>query len=244
VDAYASYRAAVRAKVAALADADPGIEAGQREAAARSASDHLALAVAALEPRAPGTLVLLCGSVGSGKSSVARALAEDAGAAVVSSDRTRKRLAGLAPEARGGAPPGRGLYAPERVARVYAALRARARAALGSGRAVILDASFARRTERDAAHALARELGAAAWLVEARCAPEVARERLARRARAGRDPSDAGPEFLDTSRAAFEPPEEWPAARSLAVATDEPGWRAALEPLVRVLRLARAPRGR
>jgi aminoglycoside phosphotransferase family enzyme len=66
VDYFASYRAAVRAKVAALAARDPDIGAEQRERAAQSARRHLALAARLLEPRAPGALVLVGGVVGTG----------------------------------------------------------------------------------------------------------------------------------------------------------------------------------
>lgn len=241
VDAYASYRAAVRAKVAALAAADAGIEARQREAARDSAARHLRLARMLQEEPPPGPLVLLCGTVGTGKSTAARALAERLEGVVISSDRTRKRMAGLAATARASAPPGAGLYTAERTERVYAGVLERAAPVLASGRPALLDASFARAAQRAAALAFARALGVPAWLVRVRCDEATARARLARRAEAGGDPSDAGPGFLSTSLAAFEPPDEWPVARRLEIATDGEGWRDALAPLVRAI--SPAPRG-
>jgi predicted kinase len=236
VDLHAAYRAAVRAKVAGLASAEPELPPAQREAAAASAARHLALAERLLAPPRPGRLVVLCGTVGSGKSTVAQALADRLHGVVVSSDRTRKRLAGLAPDARAGAAAGgEGIYTDAWNERTYRALLDRAEPVVASGRAALLDATYARAGDRAAARAFAEEAGAEAWLVEARCGETAARERLARRAREGSDPSDAGPELLAPSVAGFEPPDEWPAARRLAVATDAPDPDAAIDAAARAI---------
>ena len=225
VDLYAAYRAAVRAKVAALAAADAELDGAQRRAAAESASRHQALALRLLVPRTPGALVLVGGSVGVGKSTVAAALAEAGGCLLLSSDRTRKALAGLRPEARAGAAPDAGLYAPDWGERTYAALLAHAAPALRSGRTVVLDATWSRQSRRSVARALAARLGAPAWLVRVDCAEATARERVEARARRGDDPSDAGPELVAASRARFELATEWPAEARLEFRTDEPAWR-------------------
>jgi aminoglycoside phosphotransferase family enzyme/predicted kinase len=224
VDYYVAYRAAVRAKVAAIAAQDAGLPEDQRVRAAESARRHLALADGALAERPAAPLVLVAGVVGTGKSTVAARLAERLDAAVVASDRVRKRLFGVADTARLGTGWGSGAYAPEQVERTYAALLERARPVLGSGRPVLLDATFAKRAQRDAARRLAGELGCEAFLVEVSCAPQVALERLARRRAAGTDPSDAGPETYAPSVRGFEPPDEWPEARRLRIATDAPDW--------------------
>jgi hypothetical protein len=155
---------------------------------------------------------------------VAEVVADALGGVVVASDRVRKRLAGLEPTARAAAGWAGGIYTPERTREVYAGLLERAGPILESGRAAILDATYARATQRAEALALARARGVPALLVEAQCATELARERLARRQREGRDPSDAGPELLARSAAAFEAPEEWPAARRCALRTDTGDW--------------------
>jgi hypothetical protein len=222
VDLYAAYRAAVRAKVAALAAADREIDAAQRSAAAGSAARHVALAARLLVAREAGPLVLVAGTVGVGKSTVARALAEASGAVLLASDRTRKALAGLRPDARTAAAEGEGLYAPAWSDRTYAALLAHAAPALRSGRAVLLDATWSVRSRRLAARALAEALGARSHLVEVDCAEALAMERVRRRAERGADPSDAGPEQVGPSRARFEPPAEWPSAERTLVRTDEP----------------------
>ncbi len=228
VDWFASYRAAVRAKVAAIAAREPEIAEPQRARAAGSARQHLALAAQLLAPRAPGRLVLVAGIVGTGKSTAAGILADALGGAVVASDRVRKRLAGLAPTDRGGATWRDGIYTPEQTERTYAGLLERARPVLGSGRACVLDATFALRRHRAAARALAAELGAELFLVETACADSVARARLARRREQGGDVSDAGPAEHGRSAEAFQPCDEWPAAARLRLRTDSEDWPDAL----------------
>ena len=242
VDYFVAYRAGVRAKVATLAAADESIAPEQRERAAQSARRHLALAGDALRPAPRPVLVLVAGVVGSGKSSVADALAGSLGAAVIGSDRVRKRLLGLPPTARVGSGWQQGAYAPAHTARTYAGLLERAAPVLGSGRHAVLDATFSSRANRADAARCAEKLGASAWLVEVRCAPEVARERLARRAAAGRDASDAGPQTWAASAAGFEPVDEWPAARRARIQTDRDDWpRRASELVARIRAGASSP---
>ena len=99
----------------------------------------LQAALAYLRP-APGQVVAIGGLPGTGKSTLARALAPSLGAApgalVLRSDEIRKRLHGVAPEQR----LGRDAYTPEANTRTDAALLEGVRAAAEHG--VIADASF------------------------------------------------------------------------------------------------------
>lgn len=137
---------------------------------------------------APARLVAIGGLQGTGKSTLARALApligRSPGALVLRSDEIRKRRFGVAPEER--LPPA--AYAERVSAAVYAEMFATARAALDAGQCVVLDAVFLDAAQRAAAERTAREAGVAfdgLWL-EAPIA--VLRARLA--ARRG-DASDA-----------------------------------------------------
>ncbi|GAB4360577.1 MAG: bifunctional aminoglycoside phosphotransferase/ATP-binding protein [Kiloniellaceae bacterium] len=152
---FLSARAAVRAKVAASLEAVAGAEA-DKAARRAEALAYFRRADGYLQP-APPRLVAVGGLSGTGKTTLARALAPGLGAAPgalhLRSDVLRKQLAGvdelqrLPPEA----------YTAEASAAVYAGLIARARQALGAGQAVILDAVYARPEERAAVEALARE---------------------------------------------------------------------------------------
>jgi len=214
VDPFVAYRAAVRAKVAAIAAEDRALAPEQRASAHAAARSYLKLALRSLEVPGPGRVIALCGTVGTGKSTVARALARAiGGAVVVSTDRTRKRVvaAGRSEER----------YAPERIEAVYEAVLARAAPALASGRTVLLDATFQLRETRDRVRAWARAAGADAWLLHVDCPEAIARDRLRVRSERGGDASEAGPERLATSRAAFERPDEWPGDRRIELDTGD-----------------------
>ena len=224
VDFFTAYRAAVRAKVACLAASDEVVPAEQRAAAARSAEHHLALAEAALEDPRRGSVVAMAGSVGTGKSSVAQALADVTGGVVIAADRVRKRQAELPASARGHTE----LYTEERTEATYAGMLERAAPVVLSGRVAILDATYARRSFRNELRAWASDHALRAFLIESACPEPIARSRLEARAREGRDPSDAGPELYASSAAGFEPTGEFPAESRALVRTDDVHWRAAV----------------
>src|SRR5262249_19653771 len=125
-------------------------------------------------------VVAVGGVIGSGKSTLAAALGQELAAPVISSDRTRKAIAGLPATARG-AP---ALYAPEAIDDNYREVLRRAEQVLASGRGLILDAMFPARRWRAAAAELARTAGAPFVHLEATCADaSVLRARLGARRR-------------------------------------------------------------
>ncbi|HSJ72705.1 MAG TPA: AAA family ATPase [Miltoncostaeaceae bacterium] len=204
-DHYVAYRAHVRAKVACLRRRQGG------ERAAAEARHLHALCLRYLE-RARVRLVLVGGAPGTGKSTVAAALAERTGWAVLRSDAARAPLLGPAEPLREPAGYGEGRYAPERRAEVYAALVEDAGRRLALGESVILDASWSAAAAREGA----REVAASTCseLIEIRCsAPaDVGRRRIAERAARGGDPSEATPAIARRLAADADP---WPQASTL-----------------------------
>ena len=159
---------------------------------------YLDAALAYLEPP-PGRVVAIGGLPGTGKSTLARALAPSLGAApgalIVRSDETRKRLYGVAPEQR----LGREGYTDAANARTDAAMLEAVRQAAGHG--VIADATFLSRTRRQAVASVGRFTGI--WLE----APLPELERRVR-ARTG-DASDATGEVLHRLAAINPGPVDW-----------------------------------
>jgi hypothetical protein len=207
---YACYRAVVREKVESLRLADPGISASSKRGAARRAAGYFRLASQLARRDARPRLIVVGGLPGSGKSTVAGALAERIGADCLSSDVLRKELAGAEPGARLPAAVGAGIYSAAMSALTYRELLVQAERQLRSGRSVVLDATFGRAAARRAAAALARAVGGMFVAAECRCPARLARERLAARARPGyAGPSDAGWEVYRSLRRTFEP---WPDA--------------------------------
>lgn len=197
---YACQRAYIRGKVDSLTSIETDVAAPARAAARQSAIDHFTLAYRYTWSYTP-RLVVVSGLSGTGKSTVAAALQVRTGFVHIDSDTTRKRLAGVAPTAR----PGPALYTAERSVATYEAIYAAAGAALAAGHGAILDATFQRRAHRDAARNVARQSGHPALFVECVTPEAEVRRRLAERARAGTDASDADWAVYQRQRENYEP---------------------------------------
>jgi aminoglycoside phosphotransferase family enzyme/predicted kinase len=219
LDFYLSYRAWVRGKVACFVAADPSTPPGKARRKGREARALFALADRFLSPRPrPGPVVAVGGVIGSGKSTVALALARCLGTPVVSSDATRKQLAGIAPTRRGPA----AIYAPGFTDRTMAEMLRRAALVADTGRGVVLDATFRSRDLRWRARETARLRGAPFLFVEARCGEAELRRRLRDRSTRA-SVSDAGEELLPRMLREFEPVTELPAAEHLVLDTSRYG---------------------
>jgi len=144
---YLSLRAEIRAKVEA-----------RRAGGAASARHYLSLAAGFAREVRP-RIVALGGFSGTGKSTLARALAPHLGGACgalhLRTDEIRKRLAGVPLEER--LPPA--AYTREASARVYETLLDLTRRAAAAGQSVVVDAVFAREAERDEVAAAAAHAG-------------------------------------------------------------------------------------
>jgi uncharacterized protein len=184
---FLSQRAIIRAHVLA--------STGHERAGGQESAGYLAAAGSYLDYVTP-VVIAIGGLQGTGKSTLARALAPEIGPApgalVLRSDETRKRLHGVPPEAR--LPPS--AYSPAANAATNEALVEQARVAAEAGHAVIVDATFLDSSVRGALERAVIQAGTrflGVWLF----APlAVLEERIA--ARSG-DASDATVEVLRRS---------------------------------------------
>lgn len=221
-DFYESYRAHVRAKVTGITARDTGRDPAARARAGQRSKTFFTLAADCMRGAHGRPLVIAVGGViASGKSTLARALSMALGLPRIEADRTRKHLAGVPAEQKLGGAAFSGAYAPDASARTYAEVRDRAQQVLRSGRAVVIDASFRSRDERDALGRLADAHGAALLMVECRAPLQVCRARLAERAR-GAHVSDGRLEVLDAFADSYEPIDELSAHRHLPLDTTVP----------------------
>ncbi len=201
VELYVAYRAHVRAKVNLLrASQSTGDENAQAVAEARRLLHTAHRWLEAGRVR----LVLVGGTPGTGKSTLARGMGEASGWPVLATDELRLEGSRDA-EAHPGFAEGR--YAPDAKARVYRELLDRALRALRQGESVVLDGTWSDHLHREEARAVAAQ--AAADVVELRCEvpEEVALERIERRLARGPSASEATPEVALRLAADADP---WP----------------------------------
>jgi aminoglycoside phosphotransferase family enzyme len=202
---FIAYRAFVRAEVGALSGAQHG----------KDVASYLSTALTHLRAGAV-KLVLVGGPPASGKSTLAGAIADRLGMVVLSTDRVRKELAGLAPATHAPASFGTGLYSPERTRETYAEVLQRAERLLRRGESVVLDGTWTREVDRQAAAAVAGRTWAD--LVELRCEID---EATARRRIVTRDSiSDADQAVAARMRGDADP---WPASHPIDTSTELSG---------------------
>jgi len=201
---YETYRALVRAKVAALRAQQARDDAAALASAIADVGRYIDWATAQSARPRP-RLLITCGLSGSGKTWLARQLAAALGAMHIRSDVERKRLAGLTPLASSRSAPDAGIYTRDFNARTYGRLAECARACLRGGEDVIVDAAFLRRGERGDLLTVAREQGFDARIVHCTAPLDELKRRVAARHAARSDASEADVELLDRQPSYWEP---------------------------------------
>ncbi len=215
------YRALVRAKVAALRGQQARNGTAGGTGAVTLAHQYLDWAVSQIgRPRA--RLVVMVGLSGSGKTWLARRIAESGVALIVRSDIERKRLAGLRPLDTSASAPDAGIYSREFNTRTYERLRDCVGNCLRGHESVIVDAANLRRAERELFLAAGREHAAEVVIVHCAAPLEVLRRRVAERADAGTDASEATVALLDRQPSYWEPFSAYEKSHVVAVDTNSP----------------------
>lgn len=185
------YRAYVRGKVESLKSQEPEISVEERERARQQAQRTFHLAARYARGTLHPALIIVCGRVGTGKSTVAQRLSEQTGFIPLNSDVIRKRLAGVLPTAHVEAEYRSGIYSEEFSQRTYATLFAQAEEELGAGRGVIVDATCKRREDRHALLEIAHRQQVPVLFLECRASLIEVERRLCERERRGDSVSDA-----------------------------------------------------
>lgn len=199
---YTSYRAAVRAKVEAIEIGEREVPADERAAATERARGHWLLALSELaSPDQKPCLILVGGLPGTGKSTVARRVAQAAGVRMIRSDEVRKDLAGLDKHESTRSAIGTGIYTPTWTEDTYAECLRQTERLLFEGGRVIVDATFTFERHRRLFLDSARRWGVPAVWLRCECDAATARNRMAQRTG---DVSDADWEVYCEAAARWE----------------------------------------
>ena len=208
LDFYKSYRAYVRGKVLSFRFDDPAIAKAEKGSALEEARVYFRWAHHYAGRLNRPALLITCGLMGTGKSTIAQALSEALGWPRLSSDALRKELASLSPREHRYEKFQQGLYSPAFSRKTYEALFERARNILDRGFSLIIDASFKKQRDRREAWLLAHQAGADFLLIECQVPEGEAQRRLALRLSDPNEPSDGRWELFGAQREVFEKVEE------------------------------------
>jgi uncharacterized protein len=202
---YKSYRAYVRAKIHSFTSEGSGLSVKEKKNEIQSAKKYYQLTDRYLRREHTPRLIVVFGLMGSGKTSLARALAAETGWPVISSDEIRKTIQGISPTARHWEPFGKGIYSEEMSQKTYWEMRKQAEKVLKQGRSVILDGSFKRQEERLTLWELAQKTRARIRFIECRAPVKAIRQRLFLRAGDTQAISDGRWELFNLQRQDFDP---------------------------------------
>ncbi|MGL4465563.1 MAG: AAA family ATPase, partial [Planctomycetia bacterium] len=158
-------------------------------------------------------LLVMVGLMGTGKSTLATALAKELGIRRIAAEDVRRETAQSAPRPA----PGSDLFQT-----VYLEMIARAEAVLARGASIILDATFLRAEDRGLAVELAERTGAKPLFLVCVVADADAISRLDQRYRRDRTNQECRPELYDDQREAYERPVELPTEWVLSLHTNQP----------------------
>ena len=201
---YVAYRAVVRAMVNAIRAGQTSLAERARTEAIADCRDFVALATQRLAWDRPA-LIITHGLPGSGKTTFSQMALERLQAIRIRSDVERKRLFGLAPLADSSALAG-AIYTANATQQTYARLHELARELLSAGIAVIVDAAFLKRHERELFRGLAHELSVPFAIASLQASTTALKVRITRRRNESNDASEADLAVLKSLQAQQEMP--------------------------------------
>jgi len=201
---FKTYRALVRAKVAAIRLDQDGLAAEEHSGLTRDLHGYINLAESFTRVGMPA-LVITHGLSGSGKSFSARLLAMWLPAIQIRSDVERKRLAGFNPEADTQSQPLQGLYDERSTRSTYQKLLDLAENLVAYGYTPIVDATFLKQEQRQLFSAMADRMLVPFVILDMQMPESVLRQRVRVRMERGSDVSEANERILDMQLQVAEP---------------------------------------
>jgi uncharacterized protein len=203
---YKCYRAFVRGKVESIQAAEK--ETTNRQEHEKQATRYFRLALQyAVAGSEPFVLVVM-GRIGTGKTTIAKQLANELDWPVFSSDKIRKTLAGMPLSKRTPTGLRDKVYSEQMTRETYKKLLESGLAALATNSGVILDATFSNPANRKSLRDACAKAGVHLQVVELDLDPGQIRHRLKARDQTPGEISDARLEDFEKLSAAYEPPSE------------------------------------
>jgi predicted kinase len=220
LDFYKCYRAYVRVKVNCFHLQEKDLLRNAKAKLIRETERYLRLAYRYAIQFTRPTIWVVCGLPASGKSTIAKAMADILNVKILQSDRVRKQLLGVPPVVPRVLPFETGIYSKEASSLTYGKLIMLAQKAVEKGGSLILDATFSRRHQRDEVIRLARDMDTNIIFIECEASYEMLKKRLAEREKIACI-SDARLPHLKQLTAHFESLDELQSDLYMKINTDE-----------------------
>jgi predicted kinase len=149
------------------------------------------------------SLIIVGGVMGTGKSTLATAIADAFGAELLSTDSLRRTVLGLS---KAPANYNESNYTPKMRLMIYDEMLKRANKLLSEGLSVVLDGAFLTSSLRSQAHEIAQQASAVSVFVLCTCSRHLALSRIQERAQLKQSDSEARPELYDRQARELERP--------------------------------------
>ncbi len=214
---YKVYRAVVRGKVEGLLARNADDEATKAEGRLMAMQYFHLAQYYITDATRPFNPVIFMGLSGSGKSTVARDLAD--GWTVLHSDEVRKSMVGLGKTEHSYTDYGEGIYNESVTSAVYSRLLETTVSEALRGRKMAVDATFLKSSQRIDFYGVCRSKGLNPFFVHLFAEEGILRERIEKRVREGADASDAQVKTLERQLTEAEEPIELPFYRVLRLNT-------------------------
>lgn len=220
INFYKCYRAYVKGKVKSLQSGEEDVPEQERKAARQKANNYFNLSLRyALLGSQPKVLIFM-GRVATGKSTLAQYIANKLRIRLFSSDRVRKKGAGLPLDKRPPEAERMNLYSEEMTQKIYATLRHETKTCIQNDQSVALDATFSSRDSREKLVEAMEAIDAAYLFIEAHSPDKTIIARLRSRDREIETISDARMEDFEMLDNRYEKPNEIDSSNILSIDTD------------------------
>ncbi len=194
------YRAWVRGKVESLLSQDATVNEVIHRHSVERAQQYFNLAIGYL---CRPTLIITCGLMGVGKTTISTRLAHVMGGRLLRSDLLRKEITSAGAESKQ-TPFGAGIYNRQVTEQTYRLLQQKTHEALAENKSVIVDASFIHQNERRLFRTEAELAGIPFVMLHMQCSEDLSRQRLNKRKAAASDVSDGRWELYHQQADIFE----------------------------------------
>lgn len=222
LDFYKCYRAIVRGKVETLKSLEPEVPEEERRRARKNADTFYKMALKyALFGSKPVTIVTF-GVIGTGKSTIAKALSEELSFNVITSDIVRKRISGIPKFERKYEGYDTGIYSKDVTEKTYNEMFDIAEDIIKNGKSVIIDASFSKKKWRKKLVELTKKLDSILYFIHTKAPKPVIEQRLSAREVEEKTISDARLEILDRFISYYEKPAEISSKILITIDTSKP----------------------